>query len=202
MRCTQFLLLVAALLLSISLSACGGKARVAMRPSTSNPQTAPAADEPAAGPRSTLRLSVPALANLKPGAEFSVELSAEMVEPLFQACARVLYDPAQLEPVSAERGSGLPGDGVFVCATDKPLELADIQGRPTDKAVPFAFTRLPGQTPLAAGDSKLVTLRFRVRQPITGDAGLRLLNDPRYLQLRSADGRRLPFDLVNEAGAR
>jgi hypothetical protein len=207
MRRTAFFLL-SALALAVCMSACGGKSTLSTRATAPRP----AGGTPQAGApqtdalRNTLRLSVPALASLQPGAEFDVQLSAEMAEPLFQASARLLFDPAVVQPVSAQRGAGLPGDCVFLCSTDKTLDvagLAGVEARPTGaRAVPFAFTGLPGQSALAPGNLKLLTVRFRVTRAVTGDAGLKLLNDPHYLQLRGPDARRLSFDLATEAGAR
>jgi hypothetical protein len=188
----------AGVVLALGLAACGGGSRLAADGAGSPAQ--PGADQPGAGgapsgPRTTLRLSAPALAQLAAGSEFTVTLSAETAQPLYQASARLLFDPAQLEPVRAE-AARLADSSVALARADAALRM-DGRGY-----VPYAYTGLPGSAPLAPGEYQLLTVRFRVKQALRGNGGLQLLNDPAYLQLRGADSQRLSFDLHEEVAAR
>jgi hypothetical protein len=185
--------------LLLGLPACG------MRQHTPGQAPTAPAQQPGAGSaapsngtsaqRNLLRLTIPALSGLTAGSEFDVTMGATTVEPLFQASARLLFDPAQLEPLRATPGQFGPGR-VALARTDAALQV-DGAG-----CVPFAFTSLPGSGGLPPAAHELLRVRFRVRQAIKGNAGLHLLSDPAYLQLRAVDGRRLSFDLSEEVAAR
>lgn len=197
----SLLLLTGLSLISLlaGLAACGGSGKLHT--------AAPQADGNAAGPaessgelgsdapRNLLRLSVPELSGLAPGSELEVTLDLHTVEPLYQASARLLFDPAQLEPLSAQTGR-FGQSSVALARADRSLRM-DGRGY-----VPFAFTSLPGSGALAPQQMELLRVRFRVLAPISGNAGLRLHNDPGYLQLRGPDNRRLSFDLSEEVAAR
>lgn len=200
MRRDNLLLLIgSALLLAIlGLTACGGNSqRGPGTGNTGNPPGGSATDETPApdAARNVLRLSSPALATLAAGGEFEVALSADTVEPLYQASARLLFDPAQLEPLSATTGD-FGTQSVSLARADRLLRM-DGRGY-----VPFSFTGLPGSGGLAPARHELLRVRFRVLAPLTANGGLRLNSDPAYLQLRAPDGRRLSFDLSEEVAAR
>jgi hypothetical protein len=196
------LLLVSLILVLLGLVACGGGGS----PTSLNSPLGISADSAAGSgdttnpvdadqPRNILRLSIPELAQLMPGDEFEVTLDSHTIEPLFQASARLLYDPSQLEPLKAEHGR-FGQFSVALTRADHSLRM-DGQGY-----VPFAFTGLPDTGGLAPQELRLLTVRFRLQKSISNNAGLRLLNDPAYLQLRGPDNRRLSFDLSEEVAAR
>lgn len=198
------------LLLAGALAACGGGGgRLGMNQPADReqPQDPVTADDPAEAetPRNLLRLASPALASLAPGSEFDVTLDALTIEALFQASARLLYDPAQLAPVKAEHGR-FGQFSVALTRADHKLRMTipATDSAPAGEAgyVPFAFTGLPDTGGLAPQELRLLTVRFRVLAPLSGNAGLRLHNDPAYLQLRGPDNRRLSFDLSEEVAAR
>lgn len=145
--------------------------------------------------RNTLSTHMPALGALAVGSEFSFSVRGEFVDELFQASGRVLYDPQCVQPLGFERGGFVPRSDVFICnlaAAEAALRSPDAR---LPRVIPFAFTGLPGERGLN-GRGELLRLRFRLLKRPEGGAPLRLLNDPEYLQLRGAQGRRLAFDFA------
>jgi hypothetical protein len=159
---------------------------------------------PAANPepaqRNVLQVAMPALSRLAPGAEFEYVLSANMSDALYQGSGRVLYDSRVLRPTAAQWGALAPAHGVCVAKLDTPPDASG--GAGLDCAVPFAFTALPGQGAAAPGQGVLLSLRFKLIGVPHGAEVLRLLNDPAYLQLRDAQGKRLSFDISEEVSAK
>jgi hypothetical protein len=187
------LVTLATMLLLLGLAACGGGA--APLGGSNGGINAPAPAAPAAGneetpaaPGNRLTLSMPALATLTAGSEFDVVLSGEFSEEVYQGSARITYDIAALEAISAERGRLLP---------DHMLHIA---GLSTAGQVPFAFTAQPGEQGIAAGSGELLRLRFRLKGAPAATRRPGLQNSPEFLQLRDRQGRRLSFDIASETG--
>jgi hypothetical protein len=162
--------------------------------------TTPAASTPVQedSARTVLRTSMPALASFKAGDEFEFQVSADLASPLYQGCGRVAYDPRQLEPMRAERGALLPAGYVFIA----PLDSSKVEQStlPTGMAVvPFAFTGTPGQAAIPAQSGVIMTVRFRVKQPlVAASRPVYLLNSVEHLQLRDTSGVRMAFDLASQ----
>lgn len=191
----------AILLCAAVLSGCGP------RQAGPSPALQPAPQAPPAGPgvlpateRNTLSVSLPPLSKLAVGAEFDYVLSADMVDALYQGSGRVLYDSRCLKPVSATWGSLAPRAGVCVAKLDHAISA--VPAGNLNGVVPYAFTGLPGQGGTAPGSGELLRLRFKLTGAVRESIALRLQNDPACLQLRDSQGRRLSFDLSEEASAK
>jgi hypothetical protein len=130
--------------------------------------------------------AMPSLAGMSSGSEFEFTLSAQLAEETKQGCGRIIYDPAVATPVSVDKGGLIPSSFVFFNKLDAP------------GVVPFAFTSLPNERGISPGKGELLRVRFRLLQPPQPGFKIRLLNDGAYLQLRSAAGGRMSFDLASE----
>lgn len=197
----QVFRIAATALLAIGLLACGGGGTY-LPPADTNPdqgtpqlpgEDAPAPDEgalPETQAANRLVLSAPGLAGLASGAEFDAVLSGEFVEDVYQGSCRLSFDPALLEPVSAEVGGLVLADMVTLADTAQ------------NGFVPFAFTALPGGASIPPGSGELLTVRFRLLGQPGGGARIRLINEPEFLQLRDRNSRRLRFNLESVAEGR
>ena len=167
---------------------CGGGGA---RRSINNPELSPVAPiTPAENPdRNVLTAVMPPLSGLSAGSEFEFKLTAQFAQEVKQGSGRILYDPMAAVPVSAEKGELVPGSFVF-------FSKLDAQG-----VVPFAFTSLPDARGIAPGSGELLRVRFRMLTDPPSGFRIRLQNDGAYLQLRSAQGGRLSFDLASEVQA-
>jgi len=143
---------------------------------------------PAAEPVNKLVLSVPDLSGLAPGSEFEVSLAGAFSGEVYQGSARLLFNPAYLKPVQAQRGGMLLTDMVHLASLDQ------------DGFVPFAFTGLPGHNAMAPGTGELLRVKFRILQAGAEPHRIRLQNDAEFLQLRDRNSRRLKFELESRAG--
>jgi hypothetical protein len=152
-------------------------------------------------PRNVLSTHMPTLAGLTAGAEFDFTVSANCAEALYQGSGRVLYDPTVMEPITAERGTALPGACLFVAKLDAALVATPgLAGLPANSGmVPYAFTLLPQTPGTSIARGELFRIRFRLRQP-SSSSTVQLLNNAAYLQLRDAQGARLAFSLDSEVG--
>ena len=164
---------------------CGGRgAKRALndvQPLPTSPQQGEAAPD-----RNVLTAAMSSLSGLGAGSEFEFTLSAQLAEELKQGCGRILYDSAVAVPVAVEKGGLVPGSFVFFSKLDAP------------GVVPFAFTSLPDGRGIAPGRGELLRVRFRMLANPPQGFRIRLQNDGAYLQLRSAAGGRLSFDLASE----
>jgi hypothetical protein len=133
-------------------------------------------------------LSVPSLAGLPSGSEFSVELGIAAGESIHQGVLRLSYDEASMEPLAADPGAALPSGMV---------RIADL-----DNAgfIPLAFTALPGAADIQPGEGTLYSIRFRLTRPGDSAGRVGFSGDPEFLQLRDRDGNRLEFDTETRAG--
>jgi hypothetical protein len=167
---------------------CGGGGA---RRSINNPElSSPVPQAPSENPdRNVLTAVMPPLAGLSAGSEFEFTLSAQLAEEVKQGCGRLIYDSAVAVPVAVEKGGMIPGSFVF-------FSKLDAQG-----VVPFAFTSLPEGRGMPPGRGELLRVRFRMLADPPQGFRIRLLNDGAYLQLRSAQGGRLSFDLASEVQA-
>ena len=183
-------------LLFFNLVGCGGGgSSTALPPGINSDSEQQQTLNPQPPERNVLSTSMPALGSLSAGAEFDFTINGEFVSPLFQGSARVLYDPATVQLLSAARGALIPSGGVFLCRADmQPGALQSPDARMSG-VIPFAFTGQPGEPGIAPGRGELLRLRFRLLARPSGGACIRLLNDPAFLQLRDAQGQRLSFDL-------
>lgn len=189
-RCFMTVLLCFIALLLICLG-CGGNSSVpSVEPNDQNPPP------PADSGRNVLQTHMPPLTGLGAGAEFDYSVNAEFTDALFQGCGRIIYDASVMQPVKANRGAAVPAGDIFVAKLDAPPQV--LPGSTTAQTfVPFAFTGLPGdQTPGVSGE--LIKVRFRLLKDPPADCHISLLNDQQYLQLRSPQATRLPFDMQVE----
>lgn len=196
-----FLLIgVCLLLCAVVLSGCGPRSSSPVPPAqntAADTQTGQTGTDTAQ--RNTLSARLPVLSSMHAGAEFDFIITASMVEELYQGSGRVLYDAGVVQPVAAQWGAYSPASGIRAAK----LDAASSGGASGfDGCVPFAFTALPGQEALSAGQGEVLRVRFRlVADPGSGPP-VRLLNDPAHLQLRDAQGQRLGFDFCEEVSAR
>jgi hypothetical protein len=167
---------------------CGGGGA---RRSINNPGLSPVAPQaPSENPdRNVLTAVTPPLAGLGAGSEFEFTLSAQLAEELKQGCGRLIYDSAVVVPVAVEKGGLIPTSFVFFSKLDAP------------GVVPFAFTSLPDGRGIAPGRGELLRVRFRMLADPPSGFRVRLQNDGAFLQLRSAQGGRMSFDLASEVQA-
>jgi hypothetical protein len=185
----------------LALSGCGprsGGPAAISTPTAATDTPAPSTDDGTAQ-RNVLSAHLPALSKLGIGSEFDYVLSATMVNALYQGSGRVLYDASVVRPVSAQWGALTPGNGVRAAKLDSAVAVKAQDG--LDSCVPYAFTALPGQAAMPAGQGELLRVRFKLIAPLGSSIPVRLLNDPAYLQLRDAQGQRLSFDLNEEVSA-
>jgi hypothetical protein len=178
------------LLLSIlTAPGCGGGGR---RISQLSPQQPVLQDsiQQSTPERNVLSATMPSLAGMSSGSEFEFTLSAQLAEETKQGCGRIIYDSAVATPVSVEKGGLIPSSFVFFSKMDAP------------GVVPFAFTSLPDQRGISPGKGELLRVRFRMLQTPPPGFKIRLQNDGAFLQLRSAAGGRMSFDLSSEVLAR
>jgi hypothetical protein len=164
---------------------CGGGGRRISQLSPQQP-AAPAENQQSTPERNVLSTAMPSLAGMSSGSEFEFTLSAQLAEETKQGCGRIIYDPAVATPVSVDKGGLIPSSFVFFNKLDAP------------GVVPFAFTSLPNERGISPGKGELLRVRFRLLQPPQPGFKIRLLNDGAYLQLRSAAGGRMSFDLASE----
>jgi hypothetical protein len=168
------------------LAGCGGGGQQITPLIDSTPAVveAPGAEE--APTRNRLVASMPALGSLAAGSEFDYLVSVELAEELYQCSARVGYDAAVVQPVTAEYGALIPADAVR-------LPWAEADG-----VVPLAFTALPGRAGIQSGRGELLRVTFRLTGAPSGGRAVWLVNEAEFLQLRDRVGRRLSFDLASE----
>lgn len=189
-RCFITVLLCFIAVLSICLG-CGGNSSV---PSANPNDQTPT--PPADSGRNVLQTHMPPLAGLAAGAEFDYSINADFTDALYQGCGRIIYDSSVMQPLTATRGAAIPAGDIFVAKLDAPAQV--LPGSATAQTfVPFAFTALPGDnSPGVSGE--LIKVRFRLLKAPPADCHISLLNDQQYLQLRSPQATRLPFDMQVE----
>jgi hypothetical protein len=170
---------------------CGGNSSVpSVDPNDQNPT-------PPASNRNILATHMPPLTGLAAGAEFEYTVNADFTDALYQGCGRILYDASVMQPIEATRGAAIPAGDIFVAKLDAPPQV--LSGSTTAQTfVPFAFTGLPDDKTPAAVSGELIKVKFRLLQPPPADCHISLLNDSQYLQLRSPQANRLPFDMQVE----
>lgn len=193
-RCyTALLVCLAAVLLACP--GCGGKANV-----PAGNQDGNSSEQPGDANRNVLQVHMPPVQGLAAGAEFVYSLDADFVDALYQGCGRVLYDASVMKPVAVTRGAAIPGSYVFAAKLDAPPMAG--AGNAAQAFVPFAFTGLPGQQAAAGVRGELLQIRFRLLTQAPETCNVTLLNNSQYLQLRSPQATRLPFDLQVEVAAK
>jgi hypothetical protein len=171
---------------------CGGNSSVpAVDPNDGTPTP------PEASGHNTLAMHMPPLTGLAAGAEFEYTVNAEFKDALYQGCGRILYDASVMQPIEATRGAAIPAGDIFVAKLDAPPQA--FSGSTSLQAfVPFAFTGLPDDKTPTAISGELIKIKFRLLQTPPADCHISLLNDSQYLQLRSPQANRLPFDMQVE----
>lgn len=190
-RCivTVLLCFIAVLLICLG---CGGNSSVPG--SDPNHQTP---NPPATSGHNTLSTHMPPLAGLAAGAEFEYSVRADFKDALYQGCGRIVYDASVMQPVAAARGAAIPAADIFVAKLDAPPQV--LAGSTTAQAfVPFAFTGLPDSPKNSGISGELVKVKFRLLKAPPADCHISLLNDQQFLQLRSPQATRLPFDMQVE----
>lgn len=190
-RCLLTLLLCFIAILIVC-PGCGGNSSL---PSTDHNNQTPA--PPASSAHNVLQTHMPPLQGLVTGAEFEYSVNAEFVDALYQGCGRIIYDPAVMQPIEASRGAAVPASDIFVAKLDAPPQLLAGSSKP-QAFVPFAFTGLPGSPAPTKVSGELVKVKFRLLKDPPADCHVSLLNDAQYLQLRSPQATRLPFDMQVE----
>jgi hypothetical protein len=171
---------------------CGGNSSV---PSADHNGQTPA--PPATSGHNTLATHMPPLTGLAAGAEFEYSVNANFKDALYQGCGRIVYDASVMQPIAATRGAAIPAADIFVAKLDAPSQV--LPGSTTAQSfVPFAFTGLPDNAAHPGISGELIKVKFRLLKDPPADCHISLLNDQQFLQLRSPQATRLPFDMQLE----
>ena len=189
-RCFLTVLLCFIAILLICLG-CGGNSSVpSVDPNDQHPT-------PQASGHNTLATHMPPLTGLGAGAEFEYSINANFKDALYQGCGRIVYDASVMQPVAATRGAAIPAADVFVAKLDAAPQVLP-GGTAAQSFVPFAFTGLPDNPKHNGISGELIKVKFRLLKDPPADCHVALLNDQQFLQLRSPQATRLPFDMQVE----